>query len=167
MDVGFDELLQRVKGHHFWLTYLSDATQSTSPYGLHLGVFTEPYLSMILSGTKTINSQFSRNRCAPYKEISNGDVILLKKVGGPICGLALARRIWFYELGKEPIDRIRHRFGSRICAGNEFWSSRANSNYATLIELDTPTPIAPVNCHKRDRRGWVSLRARQLVFHFG
>ncbi len=35
-------------------------------------------------------SRFSRIRCAPYGEIDDGDIILLKEVAGPICGLALA-----------------------------------------------------------------------------
>lgn len=164
MEVEFDELLEQVVGDHFWLTYLSNATRPTSPVGIHLAIFAEPFLSMVLSGEKTIESRFSRNRCAPYGEIDDGDIILLKEVAGPICGLALARRIWCYDLGIEPLDRIRHRFGAGIRGDNEFWSSRADALYATLIELDAPTTIAPVNCDKRDRRGWVSLRSRQLAF---
>ncbi|CCJ05606.1 Uncharacterized protein BN69_0155 [Methylocystis sp. SC2] len=121
---------------------------------------------MVLSGEKTIESRFSRNRCAPYGEIDDGDIILLKEVAGPICGLALARRIWCYDLSTEPIDRIRHRFGAAIRADDEFWSSRADALYATLIELDAPASIAPVGCDKRDRRGWVSLRSRQMAFDF-
>lgn len=166
MEVAFDELLEQVDGHHFWLTYLSDATQPTSRIGIHLAIFAEPFLSMVLSGEKTIESRFSRNRCAPYGKIDDGDILLLKEVAGPICGLALARRIWSYDLGTEPIDRIRHRFGASIRADDEFWSSRADALYATLIEIDAPTSIAPVICDKRDRRGWVSLRSRQMVFNF-
>lgn len=166
MEVEFSELLEQVDGHDFWLSYLSDATRPTSRIGIHLAIFAEPFLSMVLSGEKTIESRFSRNRCAPYGEIDDGDIILLKEVSGPICGLALARRIWSYDLGSESIDSIRYRFGAGICAGDEFWSSRADALYATLIELDAPASIAPVNCDKRDRRGWVSLRSRQMSFSF-
>lgn len=167
MEVEFEELLEQVDGHQFWLSYLSDAIQPTSRIGIHLAIFTQPFLSMVLSGEKTIESRFSRNRCAPYGEIDDGDIILLKEVAGPICGLALARRIWCYDLESEPIDRIRHRFGGGICANDEFWSSRADALYATLIELDVPASIVPVGCDKRDRRGWVSLRSRQRAFDFG
>lgn len=166
MQVEFDELLEQVDGHHFWLTYLSDATRPTSRIGIHLAIFAEPFLSMVLSGEKTIESRFSRNRCAPYGEIGDGDIILLKAVSGPIRGLALARRIWCYDLGIEPIDRIRHRFGVGIRGDDEFWVSRADALYATLIELDAPASIAPVSCNKRDRRGWVSLRSRQMTLEF-
>lgn len=166
MEVGFDELLEQVGDNHFWLTYLSDATRPASRIGIHLAIFAEPFLSMVLSGEKTIESRFSRNRCAPYGDIDDGDIILLKEAAGPICGLALARRTWFYDLGVEPIERIRHRFGTGIRAGDEFWSSRADALYATQIELDAPVSIVSVNCNKRDRRGWVSLRSRQMTFDF-
>lgn len=166
MEVGFDELLGQVDGHHFWLTYLSDAMRPTSRVGLHLAIFAEPFLAMVLSGEKTIESRFSRNRCAPYGEIGDGDIILLKEVAGPICGIALARRTWCYDLVTEPIDRIRDRFGVGIRADDEFWASRAEALYATLIELDAPASITPVSCDKRDRRGWVSLRSRQMMFDF-
>jgi hypothetical protein len=166
LEVKFDQILGKVGGHHFWLTYLSKAARPRSRTGIHLAIFAEPFLSMVLSGEKTIESRFSRNRCAPYGEIDDGDIILLKAVAGPICGIVLARRIWCYDLGTEPIDRIRYRFGAGIRGDDEFWSSRADALYATLIELDTPASIAPVGCDKRDRRGWVSLRSRQMAFDF-
>lgn len=78
----------------------------------------------------------------------------------------VARQTWFYGLVTEPIERIRNRFGPGICADDEFWASRADALYVTLIELDAAISIAPVSCNKRDRRGWVSLRSRQLVFDF-
>jgi hypothetical protein len=167
LDVEFNELLEQLDGHHFWLSYLSDASQPMSPVGIHLAVFAEPFLTMVFSGAKTIDSRFSRHRCAPYGEIGNGDIILLKKAGGPICGVALAGRTWFYHLVTEPLEGIRHRFGPQICADEEFWKSRADAKYATLIQLGVPASTAPVGCSKRDRRGWVSLRPRQLGFDFG
>lgn len=87
-------------------------------------------------------------------------------MAGPVLGIALARRVWCYDLVTEPIGRIRARFGAGIRADEEFWSSRSDALYATLIELDAPAAIAPVNSSKRDRRGWVALRSRQLSFDF-
>ena len=166
MDVGFDELLQQVAGHTFWLTCLADAAHPRSPVGIHVAIFSEPFLSLVLSGKKTIESRFSKKRCAPYGEIGDGDIILIKEVAGPICGVALARRTWCYDLVTEPIERIKDRFGHGLCADEAFWSSRADALYATLIELDATAAIGPVRCDKRDRRGWVSLRSRQATFDF-
>jgi hypothetical protein len=166
VEVGFDELLEQVDGNQFWLNYLLDATRPSSLIGIHLAIFAEPFLSMVLSGEKTIDSRFSRNRCAPYGEVGDGDVILLKEVSGPICGIALARRAWSYDLMNESIESIRDRFGDGIRADEAFWASRSDAHYATLIELDSAASITPVNCDKRDRRGWVALRSRQLTFDF-
>ena len=166
MEVEFDELLEQVDGHHFWQTYLADAFRPRNRIGIHVAIFAQPFLSLVLSGEKTIESRFSRNRCAPYGEIGDGDIILLKEVSGPIRGLALARQIWCYDLGAEPLDRIRHRFGAGIGGDDNFWALRADALYATLIELDAPASILPVRCDKRDRRGWVSLRSRQMTFDF-
>lgn len=166
MEIEFNEILEQVDGHGFWLTYLTDATLPTSQIGIHLAVFSEPFLTMVLSGEKTIESRFSRNRCAPFGEIDDGDIILVKEVSGPICGIVLARRTWCYDLVTEPIEQIRYRFGAAIRADEAFWASRADAHYATLIELDAAAAIAPVNCDKRDRRGWVALRSRQMAFDF-
>jgi hypothetical protein len=166
LEVEFDQLLEHVDGNQFWLTYLFDARRPKSRIGIHVAIFSEPFLSMVISGEKTIESRFSRNRCAPYGQIDDRDIILVKEVGGPICGIALASRIWCYNLAAEPIDRIRVRFGAGIGGGDAFWASQADAQYATLIELDAATAIAPVRCDKRDRRGWVSLRSRQMRFDF-
>jgi len=166
LEVEFDELLNHVSGHSFWLNYLSLAYQPASRVGIHLAIFAEPFKSQVLSGEKTIESRFSRNRCAPYGEVGAGDIILIKEVAGPICGIARARRIWCYDLANEPLHRIRDRFGNGIAADEAFWATRAEALYATLIELDSPARIAPVACDKRDRRGWVSLRSRQMSLGF-
>ncbi len=166
MEIEYDDILDRVDSHPFWLSYLSEAMRPGSRIGIHLAIFAEPFLSKVFSGEKTVESRFSRNRCAPYGEIGDGDIILLKEVAGPICGLALARRSWCYDLASEPIERIRLRFGASIAAADDFWATREDALYATLIELDAPTAIDPVSCDKRDRRGWVALRSRQMTFAF-
>ena len=165
MEVEFDALLEQVGGHRFWLSYLSDATRPKSRIGIHLAIFAEPFLSMVLSGGKPSNP-FQPKPLCPMVKSAMATSSCSKAVAGPICGLVLARRTWCYDLACEPIARIRSRFGSGIGADDAFWDSRNDALYATLIELDTPTSIAAVNCDKRDRRGWVSLRSRQMTFDF-
>jgi hypothetical protein len=140
---------------------LSRAFESSSAIGIHLAVFAEPFLSLVLDGSKTVESRFSRVRCAPFELVSDGDIILLKRVGGPICGIVLARRAWFYELDKKALASIRKTYSSTICADDEFWRRRRDACYATLIELAEPTAIPATACAKRDRRGWVPLRPPQ------
>src|SRR6202035_5734171 len=54
---------------------------------IHLAVFVEPYLTFVLEGKKTIDSRFSVNRHAPFEQVKNGDLLILKQSSGPICGV--------------------------------------------------------------------------------
>jgi len=162
VHVEINDVKQRLAGSHFWLTYLDAVGDEGSRIGIHVAIFAEPFLSLVLEGKKTVESRFSRNRCAPFGEVMPGDVILIKEVGGPICGVALAKETWFYDLDFEPLDRIRSKYGDSICGDEEFWAARADASFATLIELAETTTMFPLDANKRDRRGWVSLRSMQL-----
>ena len=166
MHIDIDDILDRVPGHVFWLDYLEGARRPNSPIGVHLAIFAEPFLTLVLNGVKRTESRFSRNRVAPFGEVFEGDIILLKKVSGLICGLALAKWAKYYDLGAEPLDSIRDRYGDAICADEAFWEERRDAAYATLIELGEPISIGPLACDKRDRRGWVALRSRQMSLPF-
>jgi hypothetical protein len=87
----------------------------------------------------------------------------MKEVGGPICGLAVARRALFFNLQHEPIARLREEHGPAICADDAFWEQKRDASYATLIELAEPIAIADFPSGKRDRRGWVTLTPPQLT----
>jgi hypothetical protein len=123
-------------------------------------------LSFVLDGRKTVESRFGRNRCAPFDQVRQGDIILLKQIGGPVCGLVLAKQAWFYELHHQSIDNIREQYGDTICADDSFWESKRDAQYATLIELAEPISIEAMPCSKRDRRGWVALTSPQLSLAF-
>ena len=145
----------------FWSTHLPSVLTEDNEVGLHLAVFAEPFLSSVLSGRKTLESRFSRCRIAPFDDISLGDVILIKEVSGPIRGIALTQRVWFFNLSSSPIQTLRKRFATGICADDGFWNNNRDAMFATIIELVEPAAIAPLDCEKRDRRGWVTLRSRQ------
>jgi hypothetical protein len=124
---------------------------------VHLGVFVEPFLGAILDGRKTIESRFGVHRIAPFDRVQQGDLIFLKRSGGPVVGIALAGEATFYELDPTTLEHIRDRFAERICAeDDEFWEARAEKRYATLIEIDEVTSIDTLTVDKRDRRGWVT-----------
>jgi hypothetical protein len=140
--------------------------EPTSTIGLHLAVLAEPFLSLVLDGRKTVESRFTRVRCAPFELIGEGDIILLKQVAGPIRGLVLATHASFYELDKKTFAAIRRRYSRTICADEAFWRDRRDAAYATLIELAEPTSVPATLCNKRDRRGWVPLRLPQFALPF-
>lgn len=165
MDFSADQLLERIPAGSPWIDHVGGAFAHRA-VGLHLAIFAEPYLSRALSGEKTIESRFSRNRCAPFNVVREGDIILLKAVAGPICGLSIARQTWHFDLALLPIGHVRETFGAAICAEEDFWISRRDAAYATLIELSDTIAITPLSYAKRDRRGWVSLWGQQLALAF-
>lgn len=156
---ALNELGSAVSQLSFWPTYLQPMLAGqTAEFNLHLAVFVEPYLSFMFEGLKTVESRFSVNRCAPYKKVRRGDVILLKKTGGAVVGLCHASHVWDYALEPGSLGEIKDRFGLAICAqGPEFWDARAKAAYATLIRVERIEAIKPVTVPKRDRRGWVVL----------
>lgn len=131
--------------------------------GVHLAIFVEPYLTAVLEGRKTIESRFAVTRRPPYHCVERNDYILLKKSGGPITGLALARSTKFYRLSPTVLAEIRRKFARQLFAmDEEFWRARADKLYATLIELEDPVEIEPFCIEKRDRQGWVTYDRRSI-----
>jgi hypothetical protein len=125
---------------------------------LHLAVFVEPYLRFILDGKKTVESRFSSVRCAPYDKVNTGDLILLKKAGGPVSGICRVDSAWFYEVDRTSLNEIRREFAAQICpADSTFWSARKDKSFATLIRLADVKRLPEFAVSKRDRRGWVTI----------
>ena len=129
-----------------------------SSYGLHLAVFVEPYLEWVLHGRKTIESRFSMRRVAPYRVVSPGDLVVLKRSPGCIVGVCRVAQVQLFELNASTKEEIRTRYSVPLCAENEaFWEIRSRFRYATLMHLTDVRRLPPFACGKQDRRGWVVL----------
>ncbi|MGO8670176.1 MAG: ASCH domain-containing protein [Capsulimonadaceae bacterium] len=154
----------------FWGAYLCAMKQKAQPQAtFHLAVFVEPYLSFVLDGRKTVESRFSSRRFPPFDRVARGDVIVLKKSGGPIVGVCRAAEAWSYELDRTTWGQIRDEFTAALCAQDpEFWELRESAAFATLIRIDSTTQLPEIECEKKDRRGWVVLNApdNQLAMDF-
>jgi hypothetical protein len=125
--------------------------------GVHLAIFVEPYLTAVLEGKKTIESRFAVTRRPPYECVEPNDYVLLKRSGGPVIGIALAKSISFYKLSPTVLAGIRRKFARQLFALDEgFWHDRADKLYATLIELEDAVAVDPFSIEKRDRQGWVT-----------
>jgi hypothetical protein len=128
---------------------------------LHLAVFVEPYLDHVLAGRKTVESRFSAHRLPPFGQLQRGDVLLLKRAGGPVVGICRVGGVWFYRLEPNSWSEIRGRFGPQLCVNDDqFWQDRRYASYATLMQLEDVRTLDPVQIPKRDRRGWVVLAPR-------
>lgn len=147
----------------YWRNKTRQAASGNGAFAVHLAILAEPFLSLLLEGTKTIESRFTKNRVAPYGAVSRGDLLLLKGVGGPVVGFGRVGQTWSIELQrKSDLKRIRRDYSTQICAtGEEFWRSRAEARFVTLMEVTAVTRCDPIECQKRDRRGWVILKSSQ------
>lgn len=125
---------------------------------IHLAVMVEPFLSWIIEGRKTIESRFSKNSIAPFRQIDEGDLVLLKVTGGPVVACFTAARIEFVTLAPEELSRIQTDYSEAICADEEFWRLREGKRYATLIGVNHVKELRPAPVLKSDRRGWIAMQ---------
>jgi hypothetical protein len=159
---SFDGIRSAVAHDQLWVNILGTPGSGLPPCRIHLAVFVEPFLGYILDGTKTVESRFSINQCAPYGKVSPGDAILVKKSGGPIVAVARVQTIWSYQIDNTTLAVIRNEFAQAIRAtDDDFWEQRHSSNYATLMLIDHVLTIKPVAWKKNDRRGWVVVHSRE------
>jgi len=155
-----DVLLRSLRDDPYWKDSLFNFKDSR--IAIHLAIFREPYLAFLLEGKKTIESRFSIKRQAPYNQINEGDIILLKRASGPIVGLCQVEDAWFYKLDVNSWHTIKNDFFKEIFVQDQqFWDDRQFASYATLIRVHHTRSIPPIKYPKRDRRGWVVLTPRK------
>lgn len=129
---------------------------SESSSQLHLAVMTGSFLKQIIAGVKIIESRFHRVRQAPLYVAAPGDVIAFKQAGGPVRATAVITNATFVDLQRTPLDVVRARYQEPIAAtDDEFWASRINARWVSLLSLSEVREVQPIAITKRDRRGWV------------
>jgi hypothetical protein len=151
-----------VQGDAFWERQLQRVFASHGDaVALHLAILMNPYLQLLLDGQKTIESRFSTHRRAPYYQVQHGDVILLKRSGGPIAGIGLVADAKFYQLTPDVLQHIRDEYADELGINDpSFWSDRERASFATLLCLSHVRRLDPIPYLKRDQRAWLILKPR-------
>lgn len=124
---------------------------------IHLGVFTEPYLTYILEGKKTIESRFSKNKIAPYNQITKDDIVIVKKSSGNVVAYFTIKEVIFYNLSITPISEIKSKYNEQLCVDESFWIRKKSSNHATLIIIDNLVKLKPFHINKKGMQTWIKL----------
>lgn len=144
----------------YWNKYLSSLANpelKSLTSSIHLAIFVEPFLQFLLDGKKTIESRFSINRCAPFDKVERGDLLLIKKSGGPIVAICTVKDRWYYRLNPNSWNEIK-QYQEALCATDpNFWEEKQDASFATLIQIANITKISPIDFEKKDRRGWVVI----------
>ncbi len=129
------------------------------PSGLHLAICEEPYVSEILAGRKTIESRWGADRRAPYNHVASGDLVLMKRKGGPMAAALYIQKTGFIcldELGAR--ERIRAQYGGALRLTEEFWSSAGRARYVSLLWIGAVWPLPALALPGQRRWGWKVLR---------
>jgi hypothetical protein len=152
-----------------WSKRIEEICDRPSGLGLHLAIFVEPYLQYVLDGKKTVESRFGIQRRPPFGHVREGDILLLKRSGGPVIGVCLVGQLWFYELDPKSWRKIKQEFSVSLCAQDpEFWHQRRGASFATLMLIKEVQAVVPFDIPKKDRRGWVMLKdpapSQELLF---
>lgn len=125
---------------------------------LHLGVFTEPYLTYMLEGKKTIESRFSKNKIMPYNQISKEDIVIVKKSSGNVIAYFTIKEVLFFNLNETSIDEIKAKYNKQLCVDESFWINKSSSNYATLIMINKVARLKPFHIDKKGMQTWVIFK---------
>lgn len=148
----YDEIIKNLEQQLF-----SSEFENIKNRNIHLGVFTEPCLSYMLDGRKTIESRFSKNKILPYQKIEKDDIIFVKKSGGNIVAYFTIRDILFFNLNETSIDEIKSKYNKELCVDDTFWDLKKESNYATLIFIDKLKKLHPFSINKKGMQTWIKL----------
>ena len=124
-------------------------------HSIHIAVMSEPFLSYVFNGKKTVESRFSLHRIAPYQKVETGDVVCMK--AGAIVGCFTVAWVRYFDLTIYPIADIAARYNEVICGNPTFWQRKADKRYATLMGITNAHMLPPVKISKKDRRAWLSL----------
>ena len=153
IDDFWQELLDsELKGSSYWKEKILDPDCK-----IHLALMVEPYLSLILNGRKTIESRFSRNKIKPYRSISKGDIVVLKKSGGGLVAVFEAGDVCFKKIeSDEDIREIRAEYGAGLCLDDKFWERKRDANYVSLIKITHLQIITPIEIKKANRQSWIT-----------
>ena len=102
-------------------------------------------------------SSTNNKRIQPYNQISKDDIVIVKKSGGNVVAYFTIKDVLFFNLNETPIDEIKNKYNKQLCVDENFWISKSNSNYATLIIIDKIVKLTPFHIDKKGMQTWVNL----------
>jgi len=128
----------------------------------HLVILKKPYIDVILTGRKGIESRFTKTRRVPFAGVHKGDVLLLKQSAGPVCATAVVAAVEHFDnLTPQKIHRLKQQYNQLIRGDDAYWQSKLDCRFGLLIWLEDVRTIKPTRINKKDWRAWVVLSKNQ------
>lgn len=126
----------------------------------HLAIMDKDTINKILSGKKTIESRFSKNKITPYNKVNVGEIIYLKESGGNILAtFEIDKVIFFDNLDCQKILAIKNKYNQFINASNDYFNYKSNCRYGTLIYIKSPKAIPPITIYKNNRLAFLTVKS--------
>lgn len=122
---------------------------------IHVAILKKPYVKLILSGQKTIESRLTRTAQPPFRAIQTGERLFIKASSGPFMATALAGLIEQHQ-GLEPrdIQRLNRRHNRAVCGDPAYWELKSQSRFAVFIHLEQVEPIDVGPKYVKSMRAW-------------
>ncbi|GEM_PF-334231 len=109
---------------------------------IHVAILQAPYLQAIVDGRKSIEMRLTMTNRVPFEAVEIGERLYFKQSGGPFRGTALVDHVLFMrDLTPRDVERVRRDYNDWICGAAEFWRSRRQARFATLIWVRDVEPI--------------------------
>ena len=122
---------------------------------IHIAIMSEPFLSFVLAGKKTVESRFSLKKIAPYSKAQPGDIVFMK--AGPIVACFTVAWVKTFDMDEYPIAQIAKEYGEQICGDTAFWKRKSAKRFATLMGIQDVRNLTPTKITKLDQRAWATL----------
>lgn len=129
--------------------------------GIHLAIFAEPFLSLLLSGKKTVESRFSLNQISPFNKVKRYDIVFVKKSGGNILAYFVVGCTEFiHDPTSLQLTKLKKRYSEAIGSASmkNFWKERECAKYISFLQVIHVSKLTPIKIKKRDRLAWCVLR---------
>jgi len=121
----------------------------------HLAIMRKSWglLPKILTGEKTIESRWYKNKYAPWSRIKKGDIIYFKNSGEPVTiKTKVSKVIQYPDLTLKKAKQILQKYGTRDGLGinkiGKYYQMFKDKNYCLLVFLKNPQKIKPFNIDK-------------------
>ena len=108
----------------------------------------------ILTGEKTIESRWYKNKSAPWDKIHKGDIVFFKNSGEPVTAKATVSKILqFQNLSPSKVKELLEKYGRKDGLGIDdipkFYQLFKDKKYSILVFLQNPKKIKPFNINKK------------------
>ena len=137
------------------------SSKATTAAREHVAIVHPWVAEALLTGTKTIESRFSRDKRPPFGRIAKGEDLYFRVAGGGYAVRAIVKKVQcFDDLTPELIAGIEAEHRDAIGGDDAYWQAARKARCVTLVHLGQCERVSegPILDRQRgDRRAWFVL----------